>query len=154
MTSAMARVSFVPKENNRITMGKVTLFTYNRTNHLMKPSEKAFAFMVNKSAMSSANFYPKLKSKLFSDLTQSTALSTVIDSRFHLFSKEYVKNVDYLTVMSYHDVNGKRIKNCFKTIDGIKHLKAYNNIAATNRRPEDIAYAMSSGCLCVAAILL
>ena len=72
-------------------MRNVTLFAYNRTHHVMKPSEKAFAFMVHKSAISSANLPPKMNNKLFSDLTQSKALSTVIDSCFHLFSKEYVK---------------------------------------------------------------
>ena len=42
--------------------------------------------------------------------------------------------------MSCHDNNGKIIKNCFKTIEGVKHLKAYDKIATTNRYPKEIAY--------------
>ena len=141
MSNAMARTSFLPKEQTRITMGPVMLFTYPRINHLMNDSEKAYAFMINKNAISSANLTAKIKNKLFFDLTEATALSNVIDARYLKFANDYVRSINNLKVVSYHDNLGKNIKNCTSTnAGGKRELKTYTGVNNTSRHPENISY--------------
>ena len=133
----MTRKWFVKKEQTRFTMGPVTLITYLRVNYIMKDSEKAFSFMINKLSIGSTNLTTRVKNKLFSDLTESTAFSNVIGSHLPLFAQEYVKNINSLTVISYHNNNVKKIKNCVKTVKARtvntqKQLKDYKNVDVSN----------------------
>ena len=51
--------SFVPKDNVGLNLGKTTIYVYPQISEEMLNNEKAYSFLVNKSALESADVSPK-----------------------------------------------------------------------------------------------
>ena len=70
--------SFVPKDNVSLNLGKTTIYVYPHISEEMSATEKAYSFLVNKSALESADVSPKVRLQSFSDLTGPTSLIGIL----------------------------------------------------------------------------
>jgi hypothetical protein len=61
--------SFIPKDNVSLNLGKTTIYVYPNISEEMSNTEKAYSFLVNKSALDLTDVNPKVKLQSFSDLT-------------------------------------------------------------------------------------
>jgi uncharacterized Zn finger protein (UPF0148 family) len=129
--------SFVPKDNVSLNLGKTTIYVYPHISEEMSATEKAYSFLVNKSALESADVSPKVRLQSFSDLTGTTSLIGILQARHVDFALAFIKRAQSFTVRSYHGPNGLIIPNCTQD-DGT--LKLTDNQTQGNRRPEDIQY--------------
>ncbi len=129
--------SFVPKDNVSLNLGKTTIYVYPHILEEMSATEKAYSFLVNKSALESADVSPKVRLQSFSDLTGTTSLIGILQARHVDFALAFIKRAQSFTVRSYHGPNGLIIPNCTQD-DGT--LKLTDNQTQGNRCPEDIQY--------------
>ncbi len=72
---------FVPKDNVGLNLGKTTIYVYPHISEEMSNNEKAYSFLVNKSALESADVSPKVRLQSFSDLTGTTSLVGILQTR-------------------------------------------------------------------------
>jgi hypothetical protein len=105
----------------------------------MSHTEKAYSFLVNKSALESADVNPKVRLQSFSDLTGTTSLVGILQARHVGFALSFIKRAQSFTVRSYHSSNGLIIPPRSCTQDN-GDLKLTDNQTAGNRQPADIQY--------------
>ena len=129
---------FVPKDNVGLNLGKTTIYVYPHISEEMSNNEKAYSFLVNKSALESADVSPKVRLQSFSDLTGTTSLVGILQTRYIDHALAFIRRAQSFTVCSYHSSNGLIIPNC-NQVNGMLHLT--DNQTANNRRPSDIHYA-------------
>jgi hypothetical protein len=103
----------------------------------MSHTEKSYSFLVNKSALESADVSPKVRLQSFSDLTGTTSLIGILQARHVDFALAFIKRAQSFTVRSYHGPNGLIIPGC--TLDD-GTLKLTDAQTSTNCRPADIQY--------------
>jgi hypothetical protein len=73
--------SFIPKDNVSLNLGKTTIYVYPNISEEMSNTEKAYSFLVNKSALDSPDVNPKVKLQFSSDLTGTTSLVGILIAR-------------------------------------------------------------------------
>jgi hypothetical protein len=130
--------SFISKDNVvSLNLGKMTIYVYPNISKEMSNTEKAYSFLVNKSALDSTNVNPKVKLQSFSDLTGTTSLVSILIARHLDYSLSFIQRAQSFIVCSYHSSNGLIIPGCEQP-DGT--LKLFENQTAGNRRPADIQY--------------
>jgi hypothetical protein len=129
--------SFVPKDNVSLNLGKTTIYVYPHISEEMSNTEKAYSFLVNKSALESADINPKIRLQSLSDLTGTTSLVGILQARHVDHALSFIRRTQSFTVRSYHSPNGLIISGCLQD-DGT--LKPTDGQTAANRRPEDIQY--------------
>jgi hypothetical protein len=129
--------SFVPKDNVSLNLGKTTIYVYPHISEEMSNTEKAYSFLVNKSALESADINPKIRLQSLSDLTGTTSLVGILQARHVDHALSFIRRTQSFTVRSYHSPNGLIIPDCLQD-DGT--LKSVDGQTAVNRRPEDIQY--------------
>ena len=129
--------SFVPKDNVSLNLGKTTIYVYPHISEEMSNTEKAYSFLVNKSALESTDINPKVRLQSFSDLTGTTSLVGILQARHIDHALSFIRRAQAFTVRSYHRPNGLIISDCYKP-DGT--LKDTDGQTAANRRPGDIQY--------------
>jgi uncharacterized Zn finger protein (UPF0148 family) len=129
--------SFIPKDNVSLNLGKTTIYVYPNISEEMSNTEKAYSFLVNKSALESTDVNPKVKLQSFSDLTGTTSLVGILIARHIDYSLSFIRRAQSFIVRSYHSNNGLIIPGCQQP-DGT--LKLFEAQTAANRRPADIQY--------------
>jgi uncharacterized Zn finger protein (UPF0148 family) len=130
--------SFVPKDNVGLNLGKTTIYVYPHVSEEMSNNEKAYSFLVNKSALESADVSPKVRLQSFSDLTGTTSLVGILQTRHIDHALAFIRRAQSFTVRSYHSSNGLIIPDCNQP-DGT--LRLTDNQTNTLRRPENIQFA-------------
>jgi hypothetical protein len=105
-------ISFVPKDNVGLNLGKTTIYVYPHISEEMSNNEKAYLFLVNKSALESAYVTPKVRLQSFSDLTGTTSLVGILQARHVDHAMTVIRRAGSFTVRSYHSFNGLIIPNC------------------------------------------
>jgi hypothetical protein len=130
--------TFIPKDNVGLNLGKTTIYVYPHISEEMSNTEKAYSFLVNKSALESADVNPKVRLQSFSDLTGTTSLVGILQSRHVEFALGFIRRAASLTVRSYHGPNGLIIPGCNQANGSLKLTDGQTNV---NRRPGDIQYA-------------
>eukprot|EP00957_Ditylum_brightwellii_P148885 11335055-Ditylum_brightwellii.AAC.1 len=68
--------NFLPKKNISLQLGKATVYVYPHFTAGMPTAEKAFGFMVIKSALKAADLTGKARLQSLGDLTSTTLLIT------------------------------------------------------------------------------
>jgi uncharacterized Zn finger protein (UPF0148 family) len=129
--------SFVPKDNVSLNLGKTTIYVYPHISEEMSNTEKAYSFLVNKSALESTDINPKVRLQSFSDLTGTTSLVGILQARHVDHALAFIRRAQSFTVRSYHLPNGLIIADCSKLDGTLKSTDAQTN---GNRRPADIQY--------------
>ncbi len=129
--------SFVPKDNVSLNLGKTTIYVYPHISEEMSNTEKAYSFLVNKSALEATDINPKVRLQSFSDLTGTTSLVGILQARHIAHALSFIRRAQSFTVRSYHRPNGLIISDCLQA-NG--NLKPTDNQTQANRRPEDIQY--------------
>ena len=129
--------SFVPKDNVSLNLGKTTIYVYPHISEEMSNTEKAYSFLVNKSALESTDINPKVRLQSFSDLTGTTSLVGILQARHVDHALSFIRRAQTFTVRSYHRPNGLIIADCYKPDGTLKDTDGQTN---ANRRPGDIQY--------------
>ena len=130
--------SFVPKDNVGLNLGKTTIYVYPHVSEEMSSNEKAYSFLVNKSALESADVSPKVCLQSFSDLTGTTSLVGILQTRYIDHALAFIRRAQSFTVRSYHSSNGLIIANCNQADGTLRLIDAHTN---ANCRPESIQFA-------------
>ena len=137
MMKASELKSFVPKDNVSLNLGKTTIYVYPHISEEMSNTEKAYSFLVNKSALEATDVNPKVRLQSLSDLTGTTSLVGILQARHIDHALSFIRRALAFTVRSYHGPNGLIIANCTQPNGD---LKPTDNQTAVNRRPSDIQY--------------
>jgi hypothetical protein len=130
--------SFVPKDNVGLNLGKTTISVYPHISEEMSNNEKAYSFLVNKSALKSADMNPKVRLQSFSDLTGTTSLVGILQARHVDHALLFIRRAQSFIVRSYHSSNGLIIASCNQDNGDLKLFDSQTN---ASRRPADIQYA-------------
>jgi hypothetical protein len=104
--------SFIPKDNVRLHLGKMTIYVYPNISEELSNTEKAFSFLVNKSALDSTDMNQKVKLRSFSNLTGTTSLVGILVARHVDHALSFIRRKQSFTVRSYHSSNGLIIPGC------------------------------------------
>ena len=92
--------SFVPKDNVSLNLGKTTIYVYPHISEEMSNTEKAYSFLVNKSALEATDINPKVRLQSFSDLTGTTSLVGILQARHIAHALFFIRRAQSFTVPS------------------------------------------------------
>jgi hypothetical protein len=112
--------SFVPKDNIGLNIGKMTIYVYPQILEEMSNNEKAYSFLVNKSALELANVNPKVRLQSFSDLTGTTSLAGILQARHVDQALSFIRQAQSFTVRSYHSSTRLIIPNCNQDVGTLR----------------------------------
>ena len=126
-----------PKENRNIAFGKTSLQVNPKIDSTIPPAENFYTFLVTKSFLDSTDILIRTKLQVFGDLTNNTPLVSEISCKYISSANNFVKDHTNISIASCHSSNGRTI-NIYQLGDG--DLRACENVASVDRRPENITF--------------
>ena len=129
--------NFVPSDNVPLNLGKHTVYVYPSVHGEMSLSEKSYAFMVNKSALESADIPIKARLQAFGDKMAATSLINILQAQYQSHSQQFIHRISKFKPRSYHGLNGRIIADS-QMPNG--DLTPTQGMTAANRRPAGICY--------------
>eukprot|EP00957_Ditylum_brightwellii_P174927 13319772-Ditylum_brightwellii.AAC.1 len=102
------------------------------------PTEKAFGFMINKSALEAAEVSAKVRLQTLGNLTGTTPLVLVLQDKCMNHAETFFKTAGQSLTRSYHVTNRKIIPQCHHAD---RTLKLWDLQMNNSRQPSGITYA-------------
>jgi hypothetical protein len=141
MTTQDYASSFIPKDTVALNLGKHTIYVYPSVTEDMSYSERSYAFMLNKSALESADILIKTRLQVFGDKMGTASLMGILQARYADHAVAFMRNATNFQVLSYHGLNGRIIAEAMEPNGELREINGQTN---ANRRPGGIQYAKIS----------
>jgi hypothetical protein len=141
--------SFVPKDSIALNLGKHTIYVYPSVTEDMSYSERSYAYMLNKSALESADILIKTRFQVFGDKMGTSSLMGILQARYADHAITHMRTANNFRVLSYHRLNGKILATAILPNGNLRETEGQTN---ANRRPDGIQYAKISCDLMFTAI--
>ena len=126
---------FTPKSYVDMRIGNHTIQVCPTLTVKMPKSEKAYGYLVTKSAIFQTDASICAKLTAFGQYTDTAALVEIILSQFGILADKLILDAKKLKVVSHHASNGKLIHNCQKANN---QLKSVDNMTRADRRPANV----------------
>ncbi len=107
----VSKMGFSPLDPVGVPIGRMTVKLYPKITAAMPVYERAHAFQVNKSALKDlpTNFWLVIDA-FGTQLNSSSTVEGILSNWRRFFSKRWI-DFSYLTILSFHQLNGNRIDN-------------------------------------------
>ena len=131
--------TFTILETVPITIGRQTTSIYPKVHPLMSIAERAYAYHVTSTALKSLRLAPDVYLDNMGMYLDSNTVVTGLKFDFNEYFDENWTNMDYLTILSFHDTAGAVIANATMAND-MAVLKPVQDGVIADCRPGDVRY--------------
>jgi hypothetical protein len=130
--------AFHPKPAVSHTFGRATVWIYPNLMDDMSHAEKLYGFMITKSSLETAKVTYAQRLQILASATGTSALVSVLQSRFVQTAKTLIRTANNFELLSYHGRNGRIMANA---LDANGILRPTDGMTNATRRPEGIMHA-------------